>query len=492
MTNTLHPAVIQGPRKMLPLVIVVFMIISFTCGENPAIQVILTNKGLQYGKHVGAGWIQERLELVTLPDISGDIGISIFGRVHYTLTGVTITKCDFPEPYVEFYQNVTGLKTSISGLSVALSGGWMTHFGIIHDGGSFDMAIFSLNVISVVELGKDADGHLSVTSVSCDAQVGDVDIQFHGGASWIFQPFVEHFKGHIKGEIEKTICPTVEESIVSMEYHLQAMKVSFDVNEDFAFDLPLTGAPIINASSMNLGLKGEFYNIKTHTDPPFEAQPFNVPEQPGYMLSVGVSEFTLNSASYGLYSAGLLQAFINDSMIPPYLPVRLNTSSMGPYIPQLPKMFPGLLMNLQIYAREVPMFSFQPNVVKLGFQGAVKAFAIQPNGTQTPLFKLNVDSKFSTKVWITGERVKGATTLNSFTVTLAGSEVGTFKTGTLQGIMRTGVMAVLAKLNVEMGKGVLLPRMRHAQLVNTVLEVDEGFMAISSDAQVFLTDRGFN
>lgn len=64
------------------------------------------------------------------------------------------------------------------------------------------------------------------------------------------------------------------------------------------------------------------------------------------------------------------------------------------FILQLPKMFPGLLMNLQIYARELPMFSFHPGVVKLGFQGAAKAFAIQPNGTQTPLFKLNVVSTF--------------------------------------------------------------------------------------------------
>lgn len=53
-----------------------------------------------------------------------------------------------------------------------------------HDGGSFDMAIFNMDVTSVVELGKDPDGHLSVTSVSCDAQVGDVNIQFHGGARY--------------------------------------------------------------------------------------------------------------------------------------------------------------------------------------------------------------------------------------------------------------------------------------------------------------------
>lgn len=51
-----------------------------------------------------------------------------------------------------------------------------------HDGGSFDMALFNVDVTSAVELGKDADGHMSVTSVSCDAHIGNVDINFYGGA----------------------------------------------------------------------------------------------------------------------------------------------------------------------------------------------------------------------------------------------------------------------------------------------------------------------
>lgn len=61
-------------------------------------------------------------------------------------------------------------------------------------------------------------------------------------------------------------------------------------------------------------------------------------------------------------------------------------------LPQLPGMFPGLLMILQVYASQVPLFSFKPGSVLLDLQSSVKAFAIQPNGTQTPLFKLNMVS----------------------------------------------------------------------------------------------------
>ena len=44
------------------------------------------------------------------------------------------------------------------------------------------MAIFSLSLTSVVELGMDPDGHLSVTDTGCDADIGDLAIRFHGGA----------------------------------------------------------------------------------------------------------------------------------------------------------------------------------------------------------------------------------------------------------------------------------------------------------------------
>uniref|UniRef100_A0A3Q3Q580 Bactericidal permeability-increasing protein n=1 Tax=Monopterus albus TaxID=43700 RepID=A0A3Q3Q580_MONAL len=428
-------------------------------------------------------WIQKELDLITLPDITGEIDISIFGSVDYTLTGIRIVKWDLPEPSVQFYPDATGFKASISGLNAVLSGGWMMDYGIISQSGSFDLAASMVDVTSVVELGKDAGGRLSVSSGSCNAKIGDVDIALYGGASEILQFFVDNFKGDIITTIENRICPGVQTLIGNLESHLQAMNVSFDVDQILTLDLPLSDLPVIKASSLNLGLKGEFFGIRTHKDPPFEAKPFTVPEQPGYMLSVGLSEFTLNSALYGCYSDGLLQAIINDSMVPPFSPVHLNTSSMGIFIPQLPKMFPGLLMTLQVYAKKEPLFSLQPDAVKLGVQGAVKAFAIQPNSTLTPLFTLNVNSNFSSKVWISDGRLKGSVTMDNFTLTLAASEVGTFQ---VHGNKHYSAFYVSRLL---LAKGVILPRMKQAQLVNSVLK---GFIAMSSDATVFLTDRDFD
>ncbi|XP_054905708.1 lipopolysaccharide-binding protein [Poeciliopsis prolifica] len=472
---------------MLPCVIVVFVLLSCACGENPGVKVILTDKGLQYGKHESTGWIQEKLEQITFPDITGSVNIYI-GRVYYTLSGVTIKKCDLPEPSVEFVQP-GGLTTSIAGLSFAVAGEWRTRFCTIHDGGSFNMAIFNIDVTSTVQLGRDAGGHLSVTSVSCKASVGDLAIQFYGGASKIFQPFVKHFKGHIIGRIQNQICPEVENSIMNLDRHLQAMNVSFDVNEVLNFDVPLTGVPDVEPQNMKLGFKGEFQSIKTHKEPPFVAQEFILPELAGYMLSVGISEFTLNSASFGYFSAGELQAFINDSMIPPCIPFHLNTSSMGMFIPQLPKMYPGLLMNLQVNAKQAPMFSLQLGSGLLNVQVDVKAAAIEANGTQIPLFTLSVNSSFTGKMMIADGKLKGNVMLNNVTLTVGATEIGEFKTDALKSGIKSGMIVALGQLNAKLGKGIILPRMKHAQLVNTILKMQKGFVAIYSDVQILQTDR---
>lgn len=53
-----------------------------------------------------------------------------------------------------------------------------------HDGGTFHVAIFDVAVTFVVRLGREADGHPFVTSVSCEAYVGGLDMQFYGGARY--------------------------------------------------------------------------------------------------------------------------------------------------------------------------------------------------------------------------------------------------------------------------------------------------------------------
>ncbi|XP_055021667.1 bactericidal permeability-increasing protein isoform X2 [Boleophthalmus pectinirostris] len=453
-------------------------LVSCVRGENPAVQLALTDKGLQTVRHFAAGVIQDTLSELELPEVSGHIM-----GVHYFLSGMKVTKLDFPEPEVHFCPLSSGLKLSVIGLSVALTGDWRTHVGFIYDQGTFNLAVFDLSLNSVLGLDMDSSGRLSVSSVSCYTDIQSVDMHFYGGASWVFQWLVTFFQDHIRDRIQNKICPCVDSAIEGLERYLQALNVSVDVNSVMDLDLPLTDPPTVDSDSVNFGLKGEFYCRECHKDPPFVAPSFFLPVHSDYMLSVGVSEYSVNSASFAYYISGHLQALVNDSMIPPYCPIRLNTTSMGRFIPQLVQLFPDLLMVLQVYARQTPMFSFESGFVKLDLNSAVKAFVVQANKTLTPIFKLHVDSALRGKMWVDSEKVKSSVKMDNFTLSLASTEIGPFQTDKLESIAKVGAGKAVDMLNKYLAKGFDLPQTRCAQLLNSVLSVEEGFIVFYSDAK---------
>jgi hypothetical protein len=44
---------------------------------------------------------------------------------------MAVTYCEFAEPSVEFYEDVTGFKAVISGLYIQVKGAWSASYGIL-------------------------------------------------------------------------------------------------------------------------------------------------------------------------------------------------------------------------------------------------------------------------------------------------------------------------------------------------------------------------
>lgn len=57
-------------------------------------------------------------------------------------------------------------------------------------------------------------------------------------------------------------------------------------------------------------------------------------------------------------------------------------------------MYPDMLMSVLVYAQEAPKFSIQPDAVNVTIKAVAKASVILPNGTQIPVFTINVVSTF--------------------------------------------------------------------------------------------------
>lgn len=464
--------------------LVLVAVIPATLCTNPGVKVKLTEKGLEYGRQMGMASIQKKLQTLKVPDISGTEKVAPIGKVQYSLSGMHIVNLGLPKSALGLVPG-TGVSLSISNAFINLHGNWkVKYLRFIKDSGSFDLGVNGLTITTSIGIKSDETGRPIVNSAKCEANVGSASIKFHGGASWLYNLFSSYIDKALRNALQKQICPLVADAISDMNPHMKTLNVLAPVDKYAEIEYSMVSSPIISKSSIDLDLKGEFYNIGQHPEPPFSPTPFSLPPQINNMLYIGVSAFTINSAGFVYNKAGALSLYIIDDMIPQSSPIRLNTRTFGAFIPQIAKSFPGLMMKLLVKTAKDPTITFETNNVTVQAIGTMTAYAIQPNTTLSPLFVLNMEASVSARVYVTGLKLAGDVTLNKLDMTLGTSYVGDFKVKSLDNIFLMVVkVAVLPKVNAFLEKGYPLPAIGKMNLVNTQLQVLKDYMLVGTDVQ---------
>uniref|UniRef100_A0A8C2A5D2 Bactericidal permeability-increasing protein n=1 Tax=Cyprinus carpio TaxID=7962 RepID=A0A8C2A5D2_CYPCA len=370
-------------------VLVLVNLVSVATGTNAAVKVRLTQKGLEYGRQIGIASIQQKLRTIKVPDISGTETVDPIGKVQYSFTGMQIVNLGLPKSALGLVPD-TGVMLSIGNGYINLHGNWrVKYLRIIKDSGSFDLAVSELTISTTIAVMSDDTGRPTVSMTNCAATVGSVNVKFHGGASWLYNLFSSF--------INKALCNALQKQVRNLGcdcplYHPLDVFLA-EVDQYAEIEYSMVGSPVISNTSIDLGLKGEFYNIGQHKEPPFSPTPFSFLSQDTDMIYIGVSAFTINSAGFVYNRAGALRLYITDDMIPSGSPIRLNTKTFGTFIPQIEKMYPGLMMKLLVETVKEPLITFEPNNVTVQASSTVTAYAIQPNSTLSPLFVLNLVSR---------------------------------------------------------------------------------------------------
>ncbi|XP_068578168.1 bactericidal permeability-increasing protein [Cebidichthys violaceus] len=459
-------------------------VIPVTLSTNPGVKVKLTAKGLEYGRQLGMASIQKKLKTIKVPDISGTQEVSHIGKVQYSLTNMQIVEVGLPKSALDLVPG-TGVRLSIGNAFIRLHGNWrVKYLRIIKDSGSFDLSVNDLTITTSLAITSDETGHPAVSTVNCAATVGSASIKFHGGASWLYNLFKNFIDKAIRNALQKQICPLVADAVSDLNPQLKTLNVVAKVDQFAEIEYSMVSSPTVSTSSIESGLKGEFYNIGKHQEPPFSPTAFSLPPQTNNMLYIGLSAFTANSAAFVYNKAGVLSLYITDDMIPQGSPIRLNTRTFGAFIPQIAKRFPGLMMKLLVKTVENPVITFEPNNATVQATCTVTAYAIQPNATLSPLFVLNLEASVSAKLFVSGMRLAGAVTLNKMDLTLRTSYVGEFQVRVLDNVFQMVLkVVVIPQLNVELAKGYPLPTLGEMKLVNTQLQVLKDYMLIGTDVQ---------
>ncbi|XP_051804549.1 bactericidal permeability-increasing protein-like [Acanthochromis polyacanthus] len=451
---------------------------------NAGVKVRLTEKGIEYGKRLGMAALQTKLKSIKVPDISGSKRVSHFIKVKYSLTNMRITNIGLPKSEVDLVPG-SGVKLSIGDAYISLKGNW--RYKIRHalsSSGSFDLSVNGLTITPSIAIKSDETGRPAVSSVNCAAAVGRVNIKFHGRASWVYNLFRKKLGDLVRGALKKQICPLVANTVSDLNPQLKTLNVVAKVDKYAEIEYSMVSSPIISNSSIDLSMKGEFYNIGKHQEPPFSPKAFSLPPQINRMLYISMSAFTANSAAFVYNKAGALSLYITDDMIPKGSPFRLNTRTFGVFIPQIAQKFPGLMMKLLVKTVKNPIVTFEPNNATIQATATVTAYAIQPNSTLSPLFVLNLDTSVSANVFVSGMKLAASVTLNKMDLTLGTSSVGQFQVRTLNNILQFLLkVVVIPQLNAELGKGYPLPAIGKMKLENAQLQVLKDYVLIGTDVQ---------
>uniref|UniRef100_H3AJD3 Bactericidal permeability-increasing protein n=1 Tax=Latimeria chalumnae TaxID=7897 RepID=H3AJD3_LATCH len=413
---------------------------------------------------------------------------STVSKVLYLINKLHIDSLKMPSPDVEFSPN-TDIKVRIVNARLQASGDWQVKYLFISDSGTFTAGVYGITIKLNIGVTADDTGRLMVWNSYCLGQVGSVDIQLHGGGSWFYGLFHSKLQDIALQQInqKKQLCSSVHTAFTAVNQQLKKIPGFVSIDQYIELDYLLVSLPEVTEKFLGTDFKGEFYNIKHHTEPPFEPTPFYLCCQDGYMFSLGVSQYSVNSAAYAYYTAGALQIQVTDNMIPKASPIRLNTSSFGNFIPGLSKLYPNMLMVMEVNANKQPLVTLGMGSITTETSFSLNTFAILPNTSLARVFVLELSVSVSGKVQLSGMKLTGLIVLNNISLSVAHSDIGPFDVKPIEKLVKIAAYTLgISTINARLKKGFPLPHTDKLKFINPLLKMNQGVITVATDVQINL------
>ncbi|XP_071958475.1 bactericidal permeability-increasing protein-like [Antedon mediterranea] len=458
---------------------------------NPGLQMKVTENGLKYVSEVGVELLKKDLADVKIPDISGDTDVDVIGHVTYELKNLKITSLDLPDATISTVSD-TGLKASIANAKIGIHGDWSYHnHGFIHisDHGSVDVTASSITLTLVIQVGdKSGQFTISTSESECSFNVGSLDVDFHGGASWLYNLFKGTIGDEIQKDLNKEMCGEIIKEINGeLAEDVADIKLVSNIDDYAYVDYSLVAPPKFSNQSLRSFHKGEILSRKDHQDVPVPAPPIPADTETSRMVYLWLTEYASASAAYVYYKAGVLQYNVTNDMVPS--PFSLNTSKFpfNSVIPQIEKYYPNLEMVIDGKVTGPPVLNMTTGGLKGSLVGLLDFYAIQKNKTQTFLFSLTVSMSLSASVSVNTKTnaITGNFTLDSSSFKLAKSApiLGDISANikNLDKLMNMLIGILMPQLNAKGAEGLPIPSVDGIELVKPKISFGKGFILIATD-----------
>ncbi|RXN09315.1 bactericidal permeability-increasing -like protein [Labeo rohita] len=258
-----------------------------------------------------------------------------------------------------------------------------------------------------------------------------------------------------------TLAPVVTGNNAGVKVRLTQRGLDYaTINEYAAIDYSLRSVDITD-TSIELGLKGIFYNTPRTQEPRFPSTAVSCTSLNSKMFCVAISAFTINSAFSVFHNTGVFNITITDDMIS--------------------EKYPDLKLELEVKTVKEPDIQFEPNNVILKIFSTVTA--VQSGNRLTQLFILNLESSASVQVSVREDKLVLALNLEKIDVSM---NTKTFKFTNLSFLNMAIKDILFPIIKAHLAKDFPLPgllRSTMVRFINPQVEVLKDYVMIGTDIQ---------
>jgi lipopolysaccharide-binding protein len=146
-------------------------------------------------------------------------------------------------------------------------------FPHISDSGSVDISI-SFSITSTIDCIVDPVSRApQLTMKACNFDISSVDVDFHGGASWLYNIFKGLIESAVKDALGKQLCPIVENELGPANAALKKLPMNVTLTHGVVASYALTGNPIVTSDYLVTPHSGSFTPANITAPCPFTPPP---------------------------------------------------------------------------------------------------------------------------------------------------------------------------------------------------------------------------
>ncbi|KAM5135840.1 phospholipid transfer protein [Mantella aurantiaca] len=306
------------------LLLVLPFVASKSSSQNPGCRIRITSKGLQFVKQEGLKFVEQELENITIPDLSGTEG-----RFSYSINNVRVTHLQLSQSDLLFKPHKQ-LVLDISNASISLNFQRKLLYWLFYDVGMINASAEGVHIKTELDLSRDVKGRLQISNVSCDATINRMQAGFSGTLKRVYEFLATFITTGMRFLLNQQICPALRHAgMVLLNSLLKTIPVKNAVDDYIGIDYSLLSDPLVSEDSLDMDFRGMFYSLAADNDTIPNTSPALHIKQKERMVYIALSEYFFDSAMYAYYRSGVLSLEIANEQVPKDLEVLLRTSYFG-------------------------------------------------------------------------------------------------------------------------------------------------------------------